>query len=356
MSVVEQIELGVIGAGWCGGIRVEAAHRHPLVSKLHIAENRPERLKEMIDTYAPATATDDYTQLIHNPDISSIIISATPEHTHFPMAKEAMSAGKHVFLEKPIAVTLAEADELVDLAKEKGVKFTIGYSQRFNPKYAYVYESIKNGTLGEPCTALHSRHISRGLGNKIAGRTRLSPAAMEATHDLDFLLWCMEPAKPVKVYAQNSYKLRKSQGQDAPDQTWIVVTMDNGTCFTVGAGWILPLNYKNYSSTNMEMIGTKEALIIDDTHRDVVRHTENDGIHFPMSTMPGEFVGHVFAGSMAPETDHFIEACALDKPVLVTPEQARKVMEVYIAADMSVDRGDVVSLPLNDNDISSIIG
>ncbi len=66
------------------------------------------------------------------------MISATPETTHYPMAKESLQAGKHVFLEKPIALELWEADDLISLARQKSLLFTIGYSQQFNPKFAYV--------------------------------------------------------------------------------------------------------------------------------------------------------------------------------------------------------------------------
>lgn len=353
---MKQIELGVIGAGWCGGIRIEAAHRDAQVGAIHIAETRPERLMELHTRYEPATATADYREIIANPDVSAVIISATPEDTHYPMALDALSAGKHVFLEKPIAITLAEADELIAVANRNALKFTIGYSQRFNAKYAFIRESLLNGTLGEPVSALVSRHITRSLGAKISGRTKLSPAAMEATHDLDFVLWCLEPAKPVKVYAQNVHRYMKGKGVDAPDCTWIIVTMDNGIAFTIGAGWILPLGYPNYSTTTLEMVGTKGALMVDDSHKDVILNTDDNGIQFPMSSMPGEYVGHAYAGPMAPETHHFISACAQDKPVLVTAEQARQVMEVYIAADCSAERGEPVTLPLNDATLSSIPG
>lgn len=350
---MDRINVGIIGTGWCGGIRADACAANPLVDELHIAEINKDRLKEVSAATNPVTATTDWEKLVANPDIKTLIISATPETTHYPMAKAGLEAGKDVFLEKPIAITLAEADELVALARQNGVKFTIGYSQRFNPKYAYIKKSLENGTLGEPVSALVSRHITRSLGNKISGRVKLSPAAMEATHDLDFILWCLEPAKPVRVYAQTVYKLM-AEKNGAPDCTWIIVTMDNGVSFTIGAGWILPLGYPNYSATTLEMVGTKGALLIDDTHRDVVLNTEDKGIQFPMSSMPGEAVNHVYAGPMASETHHFIEASALDKPVLVTPEQARKVMEVYIAADLSAERNEPVTLPLNNADISSL--
>jgi scyllo-inositol 2-dehydrogenase (NAD+) len=352
---MDRIDVGVIGTGWCGGIRTDACVANPLVRNLHIAETRQERLAEVAAKAHPVTAVSDYRILLDNPDIAAVIISATPETTHFPMARDALMAGKHVFLEKPIAITLAEADELVALAKSNNVKFTIGYSQRFNPKYAYIKQCLDDGTLGEPVSALVSRHITRSLGSKISGRVKLSPAAMEATHDLDFILWCLAPAKPIRVYAQTVYKLMKEKN-GAPDCTWIIVTMDNGVSFTIGAGWILPIGYPNYSATTLEMVGTKGALMIDDTHRDVVLNTEQNGIQFPMSSMPGEQVGHVYAGPMSAETHHFLEAIALDKPVLVTPEQARAVMAVYIAADLSSERNEPVTLPLNDPSLSSLSG
>jgi predicted dehydrogenase len=71
-------------------------------------------------------------------------------------------------------------------------------------------------------------------------------------------------------------------------------------------------------------------------------------MQLPMSTMPGEAVDHTYAGPMAAETIHFLEAVALDRPVLVTPEHARMVMEVYIAADLSAESNQPVPLPLKD--------
>ena len=99
-------------------------------------------------------------------------------------------------------------------------------------------------------------------------------------------------------------------------------------------------------NTTIEFVATEGVLLIDDTHRDVVLNTMKGGMVLPLSTMPGEQVGHVYQGPMEAETIHFIEAVALDRPVLVTPEQARQVMEVTLAADLSAERHQPVSLPL----------
>jgi len=342
---MEPISLGIIGTGWCGGIRAIAAANSPLVGSLHLAEIDSERLADVQAKTAAATATTDWEVLVGDPGIDALMISATPESVHHPMAKAALEAGKNVLLEKPIALTLDEADELIEIAEGKGLKFTIGYSQRFNPKQALVKRSLNDGTLGEPVSVLVSRHITRSLGAKIGSRTKLSLAAMEATHDIDFSLWCLEPRRPAKVYSQVAYGARRAE-HGVPDTQMIVITMDDGVTVTISAGWSLPPGYPNFSATWIEFIGTDGALIMDASHKDIVLNTVKDGVRFPLSTMPGEYVDHVYAGPMERETIHFIEAVVYDRPVMVEPRLARQTMEVYLAADLSAETGEVVELAL----------
>jgi len=350
---VKQVEAAVIGTGWCGGIRSETLARSALVDKLHVCEIRPERLAEIQKVTNAATATLDYQEIVRNRRISVVYICTTPEQTHFPIARDCLKAGKHVLLEKPIAMYLWEADELITLARRDGLKFTIGYSQRFNPKLAYAKTKIADGTLGKPVSVMVSRHLSRSLGKKIASRVRLSPAAMESTHDLDFVFWLLEPAKPVRVYSQGAYGTMQAVN-GSYDVMWSIVTMDNGVLVAIGGGWNLPPSYPNYCATWIEITGTEGALILDDTQRDNWLNTVADGTRFPMSTMPGEQVDHVFAGQMGPETIHFLEACIMDRPVMVAPESARRVMETYTAADLSAERGEPIDLPLSNQALSAV--
>jgi len=350
---VEALECAVIGTGWCGGIRAETLSRSALCKKLHICEIRPDRLAEVKALTKPATATLDYQDIIKNDNIKVVYICTTPEHTHYPITRDCLRAGKHVLLEKPIAMELFEADELIQLAKRSGLKFTIGYSQRFNTKIAYAKKKLADGTLGRPVSVMVSRHISRSLGKKIAGRTRLSPAAMESTHDLDFVFWLLEPAKPVRVYAQGAYGYMQPVN-GSYDIMWMTVTMDNGALVAIGGGWNLPPSYPNYCATWMEITGTEGALFLDDTQRDNWLNTVQDGTRFPMSTMPGEQVDHVFAGQMGPETLHFLEACIMDRPPMVAPEGARKVMECYLAADLSAERGEPIDIPMTNEALAGV--
>jgi len=301
---VQHVEVAVIGTGWCGGIRAETLSRSALVDKLHICEIRPDRLAEVKALTSPASATLDYQDIVKNPNISVVYVCTTPEQNHYPITRDCLKAGKHVLLEKPIAMELWEADELITLAKRGRLKFTIGYSQRFNPKFAYAKKKITDG-------------------------------------------------KPVRVYSQGAYGYMQAIN-GSYDVMWSIVTMDNGMMVTVGGGWNLPPSYPNFCSTWIEILGTEGALILDDTHRDAWLNTVAEGTRFPMSTMPGEQVDHVFAGQMGPETIHFLEACIMDRPVMVTPESARMVMEAYTAADLSAERNEPVDLPLSNAALSAV--
>jgi myo-inositol 2-dehydrogenase/D-chiro-inositol 1-dehydrogenase len=350
---MKQVDVAVIGTGWCGGIRAEMLAKSALVDRVHLCDIRADRLAEVQALTGAATATTDYRDILNNPAIEVVYISTTPETTHYPIARDCLKAGKHVLLEKPIALDLAEADDLINISRANHVKFTIGYSQRFNPKIAFAKKKITDGTLGNVVNVMVSRHLSRSLGKKIANRTRLSPAAMESTHDLDFVFWLLEPAKPVRVYSQGAYGYMKDLN-GSYDCMWTTVTMDNGVVVVVGGGWNLPPSYPNYCATWIEITGTEGALILDDTARDHWLNTVSGGTQFAMSTMPGEHVDHVFAGQMGPETIHFLEAVLMDRPVMVTPEHARMVMETYSAADISADRNEPVTLPLSNSALSDL--
>lgn len=349
---MRQVEVAVIGTGWCGGMRAESLAKSALVDKLHICEIKPERLMEVKALTSPATATLDYQDIVKNPAIEVVYISTTPEPTHYPIARDCLKAGKHVLLEKPIAMELSEADDLISIARKNGLKFTIGYSQRFNPKIAWAKKAIAEGKLGKVVNVMVSRHLSRSLGSRIAGRVKLSPAAMESTHDLDFVYWLLD-AKPVKVYSQGAYGYMKELN-GSYDCMWNTVNMDNGALVVIGGGWNLPPSYPNYCATWIEITGTEGSLILDDTSRDNWLNTVEGHTQFPMSTMPGEHVDHMYAGQMGPETLHFLESVLLDRDPLVSAEHARMVMESYLAADISAETGEVVELPLSNHAMATL--
>lgn len=341
---VRTLKVAVIGVGWIGAIRAGACAGHGLVDRLYIAEIRPDVAREVGAATNASVVTEDYRELL-DLELDAVIISTAPETTHYPIARACLEAGKHVLLEKPMGLTLAEADHLIEIARNKQLKLMIGYSQRFNPKFAFLKQAIREGRLGMPVTGLVSRHITRAVGAKIAGRGELGPAQMEGTHDVDLMLWFLGSSRPIRVYAQSTGRVMRPR-YGLPDCTWMMVTMDDASVFTVGSNWNLPLETPGLSSTTVEFIGTEGAVFIDDSHRDILVTSVDKGLQRPLATMPGQQVEHVFQGPMEHETRHFLDCVAHDRPTLVTPEEARIVMEVTLAADMSAESGQPVRLPL----------
>ena len=295
----------------------------------------------------PTTATADYRQLLDSKDIDAIIISATPETTHYPMAREFLGRQARVPREAD-RDRAAEADELIAIARRRSSSSRSAIrsaSIRSTPTCASASTTAR---IGKPVSALVSRHITRGLGKKITGRSKLSPAAMESTHDLDFVLWCLEPAKPMRVYSQVNYgAMREATGGDVPDNQWIMVTH----------GQRLFVRRRRRLEPAAGLSEFLDDLDRDDRHRrrgdrrrqPSRRGAEHDeGRHAAADVaMPGEFVDHTYAGADgAPRPCISSRRSRCDRPVLVTAEQARQVMEVYIAADLSAERNEPVNLPL----------
>ena len=342
-STPKGARLGIIGTGWVGLRRARIAAADGRVSELHLADVRG---KTVLLAAAETNATSfrcDYKELLDADAVDALIVSTAPEDTHYPIARDCLAAGKHVLLEKPMALTLDEADDLIEVAEGTGATFTVGYSQRFQPKFAFVKEQFDSGALGQPTTILISRHLTRELGAKIASRGPLGPVQMEATHDIDLALWWLYPRRPTRVYAQSANGIMLDRYAQ-PDCAWIMITMEDGTVVTIGADWSLPTESPGYSSVIAEVVGTDGGVFVDESHRDLLLTTAQGGIVRPLSTMPGEPVGSVYQGPMEAETKHFIECIAFGRVPVVTARQARLVMEVTLAADLSAARNEAVSL------------
>jgi predicted dehydrogenase len=337
------VRLGIIGTGWVGLRRARIAAADGRVSELHLADVKREMVLLAAAESSATSFTCDYRELLDADTVDALIVSTAPEDTHYPITRDCLAAGKHVLLEKPMALTLDEADDLIEVAEGAGATFTVGYSQRFQPKFAFVKEQFDSGALGRPTTILISRHLTRELGAKIASRGPLGPVQMEATHDIDLALWWLHPRRPARVYAQSANGIMFDRYAQ-PDCSWIMITMEDGTVVTIGADWSLPTESPGYSSVIAEVVGTDGGVFADESHRDLLLTTARGGIVRPLSTMPGEAVGSVYHGPMEAETKHFIECIAFGRAPVVTAGQARLVMEVTLAADLSAARNEAISL------------
>lgn len=145
---MERIKVGVIGTGFIGPVHVEALKRLSNTEVVALAECSAELAESKAQMLGIEKHYGDYTQLLGNNEIQSVHI-CSPNYLHFEMAKAALEAGKHVVCEKPLAISVAEAEELVNLAKKKGLVNAVNFNIRYYPLMRQVRTMLQKGDVGD---------------------------------------------------------------------------------------------------------------------------------------------------------------------------------------------------------------
>ena len=228
----ESLAFGLIGAGWIGSFHGETlARKLPgvrLVAVADLDETAAQRLS------APRHYHDPM-DLIADPSIDAVAI-CSPASTHTDLVVAAAAAGKHVFCEKPMALTLADADRAIDAAREAGVLLQVGFNRRFATDFADVRKRIDDGAIGTP-QLLRSLTRDPGISADTAARVRPWTIFNETLiHDFDTLCWLNPGARVVSVYAQAA-ALIHPQFADAGSS---IRPWSSCTSTTARSGWPRP--------------------------------------------------------------------------------------------------------------------
>jgi len=197
----KKIQVGIIGTGFIGPAHIEALRRLPNVEVLALADINQEIADKKAKQLGVPKAFCDYTELLKLDLIESVHI-CTPNFLHFSIAKKAIEAGKHVICEKPLAISLEEGTELVNLAEKKGVANAVHFNLRYYPLIQNLKQLVKTGKLGQ-IFAIHGSYLQDWLlyqydynwrlNNKLSGVCRA--VADIGSHWLD----CVEFVSNIKV-------------------------------------------------------------------------------------------------------------------------------------------------------------
>lgn len=145
---MDKLRVGVIGTGFVGRVHVENIRRQPDAEVVALADRNSELAANFGEALGIARTYGDHRELLDDASIDAVHI-CTPNHTHFPIARDALGAGKHVICEKPLAMTADEAARLVELAKRVGTVHATSYNLRFYPNVAQMRRMVSTGEVGE---------------------------------------------------------------------------------------------------------------------------------------------------------------------------------------------------------------
>jgi predicted dehydrogenase len=245
---VNELRIGLIGAGKMGSFHMESWERVPCARLVAVADIDADAARRHI-ARRPIEPFDDHRRLLERADIDAVCVCAPSEH-HAPIVLDAIAAGKHVLVEKPIATTLQDGLRMAAAARVAGVKLMVGHVERFNPAVGKLAELISQRRIGRVFRA-HATRVG-----PLPARIRDTGVAIDlATHDLDIMQFVL--GLPItSIYAQGSRCVHPTQedmiacllrfGEDGPwgllDVNWL--TPEKRRELTViGEGGMLSASY-----------------------------------------------------------------------------------------------------------------
>ncbi len=358
---MKQKELGiaVVGAGRIGTLRARLAAKHPSVGFLAISDINKGNAQALAEKTNADFCSDNNFDVIERPEVNAVFVS-TPEGEHSAPVRRALELGKPVLCEKPIALSIKDADDVLETLRRTGGKLRIGYSRRYKECFLRAKEQMVHGRLGTVVGGHARVYNSRAQTFSILKRDpHATPVLDVLTYYVDLMCWLLEGNRPVEVVARGQHGIFKEAGYSAQDVTWAIITFADGAVVNLGISYALPAKYPTQGqSDRVELLGTEGTMLIDDDHMDHLLYTEK-GIPHPYvpghkvelaflgSNSAGDWALGEFWGSLGNETRAWLDHLVTGNPTAhTTPEQARMNLEVTHAIERSAKTGQAVRLPL----------
>lgn len=242
------IKVGVVGCGYWGPNLIRNLRQITDCTLKVICDMSEQRLKHMRKLHHDVATTNSFQELLQDVELDAIVV-ATPVRFHFEMAKAALLAGKHVFVEKPLARTVAEAEELVALAEQKGLTLMVGHTFLFSPAVRRMKEIIDSGDIGD-VQYISARRLNLGLFQK-----DINVAWDLAPHDISIILHLLDE-KPSSVSCQGSSHVNRN----IEDVTMMYLTFKKNRCAFIQNSWLDPKKVRQ-----MTVVGSRRMIVYDDT-------------------------------------------------------------------------------------------
>ena len=242
-----EIAVAVVGCGYWGPNLIRNFNALPECRVRYVCDKDEKRLAHMKQLYPSVEPTKDFVKIVGDKEVDAVVV-ATPVHLHYELAKKCLEAGKHVFVEKPMTQTSAQANELVQIAAKKKLTLMVGHTFIYSAPVRRIKEIVKSGDIGE-IQYISSRRLNLGLFQK-----DINVAWDLAPHDISIILYLLG-IPPVSVNCQGKAHINK----DIEDVTNMSLNFDNGGFATIHSSWLDPNKVRE-----MVIVGSKRMIVYDD--------------------------------------------------------------------------------------------
>lgn len=237
-----------LGCGYWGPNLLRNFSALPNCQVKYVVDSSPER-RAFVEANFPRTqAIDSLESVMNDPEVQAVII-ATPAGTHFELARQALRAGKHVFVEKPLATRASEVDELAGLARDRKLVVMTGHTFIYNSAVRYVKKLIDDGELGE-VRYIYSQRLN-------LGRIRADIDALWnfAPHDISIIQYWLGDPEPISICRQGMAYMQ--EGID--DVVFLSLEYPNKIIANIHVSWLDPQKVRK-----MIVVGSRKMVVYDD--------------------------------------------------------------------------------------------
>lgn len=343
----KKVRVGLIGSQFISTIHAEALKRCSEAELLAVASPTPGNAQSFAQKHHIPHHHTDYRNLLAMEEVDLVVLGV-PNHLHCQVTVAAAAAGKHIVLEKPMCLNLAEADRMLAACRQAKVKLMYAEELCFAPKYVRLKQLLDSGALGKPVLLKQSEkhdgpHAAHFWDVDRAG----GGVTMDmGCHAIEFFRWMLGRPPITSVYAQMGTHVHaeKTRGED---NAILILEFANGTTAIAEESW----TKLGGMDDRAEVHGSRGVAYADLLHGNAIETYSAGGYDYAVEKA-GSTVGWSFTiyeeiwnYGFIQEMAHFVECVQRDQPPLVTGEDARVVMEVLFAAYESAGTGRKVTLP-----------
>ena len=336
------LKIGVIGCGYWGTHVLRNFNNSGSWELSWMCDKNSVQLTNQKNRYPETKSTEIYQDSLDDENINAVAI-ATPVDSHFQIAKDALLSGKHVWVEKPLTSTLAEAEELARIAKDKNLLLNVDHTFIYTPAVQKIKSIIESGELGD-VLYFDSVRINLGLfQHDINVIWDLAP------HDLSILSYCTNK-KAVSVNATGSCVVEYS-GKKIENLAYVTINFEDGSIAHFHVNWLSPVKIRK-----IIIGGSKKMLVFDDMENSEKIKLYDTGVSVTNKEDIYESLVQYRLGDMSSpalsnkealawEVEHFAESIISGNPTLTDDNMGVEVVKILEAANKSLrENGKLIEL------------
>jgi predicted dehydrogenase len=330
------VQVGVVGLGDHGVRHTRLFAEQPNAQVAAVCSRNAERARQVAEQFQVPRWYTDYADLVRDPDVEAVDV-VTEVTRHAEVARAALANDKHVLVEKPLSLDLAQTDQVLELAAQRGRVLMVCYVERFDPRRALIRQEIETGALGDLVSLYGRRNAVRRFFEM--PRFRVHPIVLEpGIHTLDLMLW-FAGEKVRQVYAAT----RQVAEAGIADVFWAMLTFESGLVGVVEEIWAMPNGAPANLDAAWEVIGTRGTLQLRDPADSFSLWTA-DGVRSPDTHLGPEVAGRL-TGALRNEFAYFLECVQTGQsPRWGTADEIRMVTRVGRAVVESAARQEIIRL------------